>query len=156
MALSSIPVPPDAKRDKRARELVDQVGSWPLFTLKQPYGSFPAGTVFRRAPSSRKPRAGERPVTYLVNSVACQCPDYEQGGHVCKHVRAVVLWEQAQARFDAQVERVLGPAPKARPSYADIFPGCRDCGDLADGRDGYCDRCASDREWQARRDAASR
>jgi hypothetical protein len=148
MALSSIPVPPDQKRDARALEFVDSVGSWPLFTLRQQWGSFEPGTVFRRAPS---PKGGG--TWYLVNAVACQCPDYADWGHVCKHVRAVIIWEQQQAAFDAEVERVQGPAPKKRLSYADLFPACKGCDDLADGRDGYCDRCASDRAWQARRDA---
>lgn len=146
MALASIPVPPDAKRDAKARALVSQVSSWPRHTLKVQWDSFEAGTTFRRATGSH----GER---YLVNAVACQCPDYQQAGNVCKHVRAIVLWEQEQARFDAEVERVLGPAPKQRPSYADLFPSCKSgCGDVADGRDGFCWSCASDREWQARRD----
>ena len=33
MAVQSIAVPPDTKRDARARDLADQVGSWPLFVL---------------------------------------------------------------------------------------------------------------------------
>lgn len=70
---------------------------------------------------------------------------------------ALTAWvdEQEREQFDAEIERVLGPAPKARPSYADLFPACKSgCGDLSETRDGYCDRCASDREWQARRDMA--
>jgi hypothetical protein len=42
--------------------------------------------------------------------------------------------------------RPPAPTPKARPSYADLFEGCRDCSDLADGLDGRCSKCASDRE----------
>jgi hypothetical protein len=137
MAVQSIAVPPDPKRDAKAALLAPLVGSWPRHTLKVAWGSFEAGTSFRRAPGSR----GER---YLVNAVACQCPDYQQFGHICKHVRAVVLWEQRQAQPAA--------APAVRKGYAAIFPPCKRCGDLADGRDGYCDRCASDREWEARRD----
>jgi hypothetical protein len=144
MALASIPVPPDPARDDRAAKLVDSVGSWPLFTLNQPWGSFEAGTAFRRAPSSRDPR-----VRYLVNSVACQCPDYADHHNVCKHVRALVLWEQRQEAATVAPASV----PKPRPSYADLYPACKGgCGDVSDTRDGYCDRCASDREWQARRD----
>ena len=134
MAVTSIAVPPDAKRDARARELVDQVPTWPKHTLKVAWGSFEAGTVFRRA-------YGSNGACYLVNAVACECPDYQQAGNICKHVRAVVLFEQQQAATVA--------APAARPSYADLFPACP-CGDVADSRDGFCDRCASDREWQAR------
>ena len=147
MAVHSIAVPPDPRRDARAAALVDSVGSWPLFVLRQPYGAFPAGTVFRRGPSSR----GDG-TTYKVNAVACECLDYQQAGNICKHVRAVVLWEQKVAAEAAGITRVLGPAPKA--SYADLFPACRDCGDeLADGLDGRFSKCASDLEWQQRRDA---
>ena len=130
MAVASIAVPPDPKRDARARELVAKVATWPVFTLKQPHGDFPVGSQFRQATGSR----GEK---YLVNAVVCECADYERG-NVCKHIRAVVAFEQRQQ-------------PKALPSYSDLFDACRDCGDLADGLDGRCDRCASDREWQQRR-----
>ena len=130
MAVSSIAVPPDPRRDAKAAQLVDQVGTWPRFTLKQPYGSFEAGTVFRRAVGSNGAR-------YLVNAVACACPDYQHNGVICKHVRAVVLFEQRQQ-----------PAPKSR--YELLFPAC-ECGDLADGPDGMCSRCASELEWQQRR-----
>src|SRR5215211_4880261 len=123
MAVQSIAVPPDAKRDAKAAPLAPLVGSWPKHTLKVAWGSFEAGTVFRRATGSH----GER---YLVNNVACECPDYQRfGGAICKHIRAVLLWEEQQARFDAEVERVLGPAGTR---YEDLFPTCRDCGDLPD------------------------
>lgn len=136
MALSSIPIPPDPGRDDRAAALVDRVPTWPRFTLKQPYGSFEAGTTFRRAYG----RCGRR---YLVNSVACECPDYQQNGVICKHVRAHALWEQRQAAPTTP--------PKPKVSYEDLFPACRGgCGDVSDTRDGYCDRCASEREWRAR------
>src|SRR5688500_14931860 len=141
MAVASIAVPPDSKRDARARALVDSVPTWPKHTLKVAWGSFEAGTAFRRATGSTGAR-------YLVNAVACQCPDYQQTGAICKHVRAVVLWEQRQAQAAV-------PAPGR--SYAVLFPSCKaGCGDLADTRDGFCDRCAADREWQARRDVFAR
>jgi len=79
MAVTSIAVPPDAKRDERARALAPFVGSWPKHTLKVAWGTFEVGTVFRRATGSH----GER---YLVNAVACQCKDYQEAGNVCKHV----------------------------------------------------------------------
>ncbi len=136
MAVSSIAVPPDPARDARAAALVDRVPTWPRFTLKQPWGSFEAGTTFRRATGSK----GER---YLVNAVACECPDYQQAGNVCKHVRAVVLWEQRQRPAIREV----------RGRYKALFPACRDCGDLADGLDNRCSRCASDREHEQRMDS---
>ena len=135
MAVPSIAVPPDPARDRRAAALVGQVGTWPRHTLKQPWGNFEAGTVFRRATGSNGAR-------YFVNAVACECPDYQQAGNICKHVRAVVLFEQRQAQ----------PASRYRPSYADLFEGCRDCGDLADGLDGRCSKCASDLEHRQRMD----
>ena len=61
--------------------------------------------------------------------------------------RAVVLWEASQQPAPA--------APRPRPSYADLFPACP-CGDVADSRDGMCDRCASDREWRASRESRQR
>ena len=148
MAVHSIAVPPDPARDRRAAALVDSVGTWPRHTLKVAWGSFAAGTVFRRATGSDGAR-------YLVNAVACECPDYQQAGHICKHIRALIAFEARQRREDAALDAILGPAPSARSRYEALFPACP-CGDLADSRDGYCDRCASDREWQARRDAASR
>jgi hypothetical protein len=138
MAVSSIAVPPDPKRDARAAALVASVPIWPRVTLKRPYGAFTAGTVFRRAPSS----AGDG-TRYLVNDVVCNCPDYQHNGAICKHIRALVLFEQQRA--------ATAPKPEAR--YEDLFPACKSgCGDLAEARAGFCDRCASDRERQARRD----
>src|SRR5215208_4274655 len=126
MALSTIAVPPDPRRDARARELAPLVGSWPKHTLKVAWGSFEAGTTFRRAYGSTGAR-------YLVNSVACECPDYQQSHNICKHVRAVVLWEAGQQ-----------PAPRTR--YEALVPACKTpgCTDIAEARDGFCDRCASD------------
>ena len=138
MAVQQITIPPDARRDTRARELAPLVASWPRHTLKVAVGAFPAGTMFRRASGSNGAR-------YLVNAVACQCPDYQQSNRICKHIRAVCLFEADEQS-----------ASDALTKYNELFPACRDCGDLADGRDGYCSKCASDREWQARRDDASR
>jgi hypothetical protein len=126
MAVSSIAVPPDARRDARARELVASVVTWPRHTLKVACGSFEAGTTFRRATGSNGAR-------YLVNAVACECPDYQQAGHICKHVRAVVLFEAASAT----------PAP-ARKSYVDLFPACAaGCGELVERKGERCYRCLS-------------
>jgi hypothetical protein len=57
-----------------------------LFTSKQSWGSFEPGTVFHRSPCSL-----DRRVRYLVNSVACLCPDFAEHHNVCKHVQAHVL-----------------------------------------------------------------
>jgi len=80
----------------------------------------PAGTQFRRAPS----RCSDR--RCLVNAVACECPDYQKAGHVCKHVRAVRLYEQ----HEYAIEQAL----------ADVAH-CKRCGLHAAGRSGYCPGC---------------
>jgi hypothetical protein len=85
MAVSSIAVPPDPARDARARALVALVPTWPRHTLRVAWGAFEAGTTFRRA-------TGNRGARYLVNAVACECPDYRHNGAICKHVRAVILF----------------------------------------------------------------
>ena len=51
MALASIPIPPDPKRDTRARELVPQVKTWHTGTLKQPWGAFEIGTAYFITPN---------------------------------------------------------------------------------------------------------
>lgn len=134
MALNSIAIPADAARDGRARALVPYVASWPLFTLKQPFGSFETGTVFRRAP-------GSNGAHYLVNAVACQCPDYAEWGHICKHVRAIVMWE-AQAA-----------APKRTP-MTDLYRRCArvGCEEICESR--LCDDCAAIVERSERMAAA--
>jgi hypothetical protein len=77
---------------------------------------------------------------YMAAEDGCTCPaaQHSRTGD-CKHQAAV---RQHQAPV---------VAPKPRVSYESLFPQCRGCHDIADGRDGYCDRCASEREWQARR-----
>lgn len=129
MALSSIAVPADTKRDGRARALVPFVASWPRHTLKVAVGSFEAGTTFRRAPGSNGAK-------YLANAVACQCPDYQQAGQICKHVRAIVLWEARAA------------VSKRSTTYEDLIPAecdVRSCTDDAQPREAgdqgrYCKR----------------
>jgi len=103
MAIASI-AQPDTKRDAAAAQLVKTAHTWPVVTLKQAFGAFPAGTTFRAVPGS----SGK---TYLANAVVCECPDYQRSHNVCKHVRALIL---AQA-----------PAPKPAPrkkTYSELFP----------------------------------
>jgi hypothetical protein len=123
MAVASIAVPPDAQRDAKAALLAPLVGSWPRHTLKVAWGSFEAGTTFRRAYGSKGAR-------YLVNAVACSCPDYQQSQNVCKHIRAYVLWEAATA---------AASAPQ-RKGYRALFPECRvdGCTDDAGRAGGLC------------------
>lgn len=109
--VESIIVRPDARRDAAAATLATQLHTWPVVTLKTAHGAFPAGTQFLAAPGSK----GQR---YLCNAVVCQCADYERGGHVCEHVRAVLL---AGRKLAVGVE---APAPKPRTRYTDLFPEC--------------------------------
>ena len=89
-----------------------------------------------------------------ADAAGCSCCWYQKTGTTCSHMLALELDALEIELSDAAIDAVLGPAPKARPSYADLFPGCRDCGDLVDGyHDGRCRRCGEDAEWQARRDA---
>jgi hypothetical protein len=130
MALSQISIPADPSRDGRARALVPYVASWPKHTLKVAWGSFEAGTIFRRAPGSH----GER---YLVNSVACECPDYQQNQNICKHVRAIVLWEAglfSTAKYLKKYEDLVPAECDVRSCTDDAQP--REPGD--EGR--YCKR----------------
>jgi hypothetical protein len=80
---------------------------------------------------------------YCADSTDCTCPSarHSKDG-TCKHTRAVSEHERSQQPT---------PASKPRVSYESLFPPCRGCHDVADGRDGYCYACASDRERQARR-----
>lgn len=75
-----------------------------------------------------------------VDGSGCTCRSFAHRG-ACSHSLAVQIHEQRQQR----------PAPRPRPSYETLFPACKGgCGDIGDTRDGYCDRCASTRERQAR------
>lgn len=148
MAVSSILIPPDQKRDAKARELVSRVKTWHVGTLNRPWGAFEAGTVYRITPSG-----------WQCNAVYCRCPDY-RGGHICKHIRAIVLWEQEQARLDTEIDAAIADAlGESSFSWAELrasMPSCAaGCGNLIDGRGSFCDDCAAIRE-HAERLAAGR
>jgi hypothetical protein len=82
-----------------------------------------------------------------VDGSGCTCLGHQRRG-TCTHSIA------AKIVHDRQTQPAAAPAPK-RSRYEALFPKCKSCDDLADTRDGYCDRCASDREWQARRELAT-
>lgn len=84
MAVPSIAVKPDARRDAAARALVPSVAMWHRGSLKRPHGAFETGTRFLIAPGSN---GGQ----YMVTRVSCTCPDYTRNGKVCKHIRAALL-----------------------------------------------------------------
>ena len=105
------------------------------------------GLAFVTFTSASKPG-----VLYFASERGCTCPGYQHRGCCC-HVIAVA--EDADRRSVADSVTVSAPgaaqtvtdAPLRR--YEDLFPACP-CGDVADSRDGLCDRCASEREYQQR------
>lgn len=117
MALQSIPIPPDALRDRKARELLAQIKTWHPTHLRQAWGSFPAGTPCLLTPNG-----------WYVNAVACTCPDYEKNERICKHIRAVALADQqAQTKPVKKIE--------------DLWPTCRVVAcdnDPEPHEDGFC------------------
>jgi hypothetical protein len=118
-------VAPDAKRDAAAAVLAATAYAWPTVTLKQPFGAFPIGSRFYGVPSSKDG------VHYLANDQACQCPDYQKNGMVCKHVRAVRL---ADVTHDDLADEC------AIEQHLVDLVSCRRCGDRVQ-RPGYCQPC---------------
>lgn len=128
--------------ETEARKLLANRHQWHSARNKE------TGVSFIAVPS------GERVYHVHPRGKGCDC-DATQVWHVamCKHRLAVQFANEEDAAFDAEIARVLGSAPKPKLRYEDIFKCCRDCGDLADGLDGRCSKCASDAEWAARRGA---
>jgi hypothetical protein len=91
--------------------------------------------------------SGQSNRVYLARADAagCSCIWNQQTGTTCSHMLAICL-----AALEDELRETM-PAP--RTTYADLFPPCRACGDLTDAADRLCDRCATDREWEARRAA---
>ena len=147
MAVDSIAIAPDPKRDAAARKLLPLVKTWSIVTLRQAYGSFPAGTVFRTAPASKPFLRDGRLVThYLVNTVACDCPDYEQWQHVCKHIRAYTLFRRQNAEATATAQTTYHEQLRQREKVLRL---------LGWQKDEYMDdpRYAKLQEWVERADA---
>jgi hypothetical protein len=128
MTVSSIA--PTASMQAKASILIAEQATWSRGRSKQ------TGQAFWLIP-------GSKGTAHYTTSTGCTCRSFLHRG-VCSHVVAVQLHERQQ------------PALKPKARYEDLFEACRDCGDLADGLDGRCSKCASDAEWRARRDARSR
>jgi len=90
-----------------------------------------------------------------ADSQGCDCEAYLVWEYsACSHMLAVreslnqdalAAWvtDQEREQFDAEIERVLGPSPKARASYDDLYgQDCRAAGCTDDAEDGesYCRR----------------
>jgi predicted nucleic acid-binding Zn finger protein len=100
MALSSVHIPADPKRDASARELLKTIHTWSSGELNRPWGAFEKGTAYLITPNG-----------YTVNAVFCSCCDYIKAGMICKHIRAVVLHD---------AEKITKP----KATYGDLFPSC--------------------------------
>lgn len=115
MALNMIPIPPDASRDAKARDLLAEMHLWHTGTLKQQWGAFEPGTAYFITLSGHR-----------CNAVFCSCPDYRRG-HICKHVRAVVMADaERTTRFVKRIE--------------ELIPTCKEtgCQDDPEPRSEYC------------------
>jgi hypothetical protein len=78
---------------------------------------------------------------YYTAEDGCTCPSAQHSRTgTCKHQLAVSEHQRSQRPT---------PSPKPRVSYEDLFPACP-CGDIAEHKDGLCDRCASAREYSQR------
>jgi hypothetical protein len=139
MAVSSILIPPDANRDRKARELAKTAHTWHYVTLNKPWGAFPAGTVCRQTPNG-----------YRVTTVACTCPDYLDWSNICKHVRCMVILEQQAQQIDAAAPSLI--------SLRDLYPACAAaCGQIVPQSNLlWCDDCSAARERSERLAAARR
>ena len=80
---------------------------------------------------------GSAGAVYMTAIDGCTCPAAQHSlTGDCKHQAAVRQHQQPAIR-------------EVRGRFETLLPACP-CGDIADSRDGFCDRCASDREWSQR------
>lgn len=133
---------PDPRRDAAAKLLAEGAHLWHVVTLTKAHGAFPVGTVFYSVPS--RTVTGKR---YLANGVACECPDYQQRGAICAHVRAVRIHEARQQQEGSADE--ADPTPATR--YDTLYPPCAaGCGDIVDRPGESCLGCGSERAYRER------
>lgn len=160
--------PADPKRDAAAEALAKTGHTWARVTLREAKGAFPAGSKFFGVPSSKADGSA-----YYTNLKMCTCPDYQERGAICKHMRAVALYaaelrkaqrqkQQAGSAVEADPTRWQREAivavyaepvldvpsivaeARARRRYEDIYPGCAaGCGDLVERRGEKCYACVS-------------
>lgn len=137
--------PADSKRDAAAKLLAQTGHSWARVTLREARGAFKAGSKFFGIPSSKNDGTA-----YYTNLKVCTCPDYQQRGAICKHMRAVAIYA---AELRAQRQEQEGSAEEADPtptvaplmSYRDLYPGCAaGCGELVERQNERCYACVSE------------
>jgi hypothetical protein len=134
---------PDPKRDAAAKLLAKTGHSWARVTTRAAHGAFPAGSKFFGIPSSKNDGTA-----YYTNLKMCTCPDYQQRGAICKHMRAVDLYatELRQKRQQQEgSDESSDPTPEAvvpLMDYRDLYPGCvAGCGELVERRGERCYAC---------------
>lgn len=88
---------------------------------------------------------GQKPgVVYMTALDGCTCPAAQNSRDgSCKHQSAV--------------RRVMAPEPVRihRARFDDLYPPCKTpgCHDIGEGADQLCNRCASNLEWEQRRES---
>lgn len=116
----------DARRDALARKLAADGISWPVVTLTRQWGAFQPGTVFYGVPSSTIDRSTGQVVRYMANEKACNCHDYQKSQNICKHVRAVRIYEHDEgerlnlatlAEVDAATAGIAADATARQDAY---------------------------------------
>jgi hypothetical protein len=135
--------PADPKRDAAAKLLAESGHSWARVTLREARGAFKAGSKFFGIPSSR-----DDGTAYYTNLKVCTCPDYQQRGAICKHMRAVALYSDTLRALRPQRSgsaQEADPTPAPRLRYEDLFSVCAaGCGELVEKAGRRCYACASD------------
>ena len=97
-----------------------------------------SGQPFYVVPSSNRLSAH----WVATDGTGCTCQGFQRRG-TCTHSIAAADVHKRQ-----QPTRIPTSLIK---TYDELYPPCRGgCGDLADTRDGFCDRCASSREYEQR------
>lgn len=145
------PIRPDARRDADAAKLAADGHTWPVYTLNRDHGAFKAGSVFYGVPSRSNPDG-----RWMANGVACLCPDYQQRGAMCAHVRAVRLFEAQRQQQTGGSADEADPTPTAtrRPTLDELYPPCAaGCGDLVERSGESCYRCLSERTYELERES---
>jgi hypothetical protein len=134
----TVSIVPTASMQAKASILLADQASWSRGRSKQ------TGTPFWLIP-------GSKGSAHYTTSYGCTCRSFAHRG-VCSHLVAVQIHEQRRSVTLSAPEAAptVMDAPR-RASYEELFLACP-CGDVAEARDGLCDRCASDREWQQRQD----
>ncbi len=105
------------------------------------------------------PSRSEAGKAHWTTSFGCTCKGHRRRG-ICAHVEAVRIWEQEQARLDAEIDaaiaEALGEVPSLK-SLRDLYPPCAGgCGQIIESNLLWCDDCSAARERAEKLAAARR